>query len=200
MSTLSSAPPKLEPLKLSCTRTDCEQGLHCFRESKRRAKHPAGSCQECGATLVDWQRLRQRDPTDIAHTFETLRTEWIRHHFWHTEINERAKNYALRKGRSGLRVAAEQRIRSAVSVKTYRDGRQTPWERDILCYSQHATACCCRRCMEYWHGIPQDQPLSDQQIAYFTDLCLRYVWERMPDLPEDGTPVPPIRRKRASHD
>jgi len=186
----------LEPLKLSCTRTDCDSGLHCFRESRKRARYPTGSCQQCGAVLVDWGRVRQRNILDVAHTIKELKTEWIRHYFWHTEFSQRATNYALRKGRIGLRLAAEKRVRSSVGVKHALDGRQTPWDRDILCYAQHATACCCRRCLEYWHGIPPNQPLSEEQITYFADLCLWYVFERIPDLPELGQRVPPIRRSK----
>jgi|SRR6185436_1906077 len=188
--------PKLEPLKLSCTRSDCETGLHCFRESKRRAAFPSGSCQSCGEKLVDWERVRKLDLKDATHTFASLKKEWIRHHFWHEEMDERARNHALRKGRSGIRAAAERRIRTSVGTKNSRDGRQTPWQGNILYYAQHATACCCRRCIEYWHGIKQDQPLTDGEVAYFTELCLHYVFDRMPDLPEHGQRVPPIRKGR----
>ena len=97
-----------------------------------------------------------------------------------------------------MHTAAEARIRSSVGVKHARDGRQTSWDKDILCYAQHATACCCRRCMEYWHGIAPDAPLTDEQVAYFTDLCLRYVFDRMPDLSEKGKHVPPIRQRKGA--
>src|SRR5215210_7604945 len=163
--------PKLEPLKLSCTKSDCDSGLHCFRESKRRAKYPSGACQSCGATLVNWERVRKRDPQDSGHTVESLEKEWIRHHYWHEEIDERAWNYALRKGRSGIRWAAEQRIRKSLAVGNPREGQQTPWTGNILYYAQHATACCCRRCIEYWHDIPKDQPFTDEQVTYFKELC-----------------------------
>lgn len=196
MASAARTRPKLEPLKLSCTKADCESGLHCFRESKRRAKHPSGSCQSCGATLVDWERVRKLDLYDVAHTFDSLKKEWIRHHYWHEEIDQRARNYALRKGRLGIVPAAEQRIRKSVGGKSSREGRQTPWAGNILYYAQHATACCCRRCIEYWHGIPKDQQLTDEQVNYFTELCLRYVYERMPDLPEYKQRVPPIRKQR----
>ena len=186
--------PKLEPLKVSCSTTDCENELHCFRTSRQRAGQNEGACRECGADLVDWERIRKRDLRDLSNTVAELRKEWIRHHFGHEELDQHAINPALRKGRSGIRSAAEQRIRTSVGIKGSRDGRQTPFSRNILHYAQHAMACCCRRCIEYWHGIPADQPLTDSEILYFTDLCLHYVWERMPDLPEQGQHVPPIRR------
>jgi len=187
--------PSLQPLKLSCDTAACEEGLHCFRETKKRAKqkgHGRGSCQECGATLLDWERIQRRDHTDVAHTVASLKQEWIRHHYWHARIDQKAVNSALRKGKVGLRESVPKRIRSSVGVKHSHDGRQTPWEGNIHYYAQHATACCCRRCMEYWHGIPQEIPLTDEHIAYFSELCLLYLFERLPTLPEIGIYVPPI--------
>jgi len=194
----STKKPRLAPLPLSCTRTDCEQGLHCFRTTKRKAKHPPGACKECGAELVDWERVQKRDPTDTGYTMQSLRHEWIRHQFWHAQFDQHAINYALRKGRAGLREAVTRRIRTSVGKRTARDGRQTPWEGNILYYAQHATACCCRRCITYWHGIPESDSLTDAQVEYFSRLCLEYVFERMPDLPETGRRVPPIRGKGQS--
>lgn len=148
--------PKLEPLKISCDHTDCENELHCFRTSKKNAKHPVGACKECGANLVDWDRVKQRDLADVTNTFSELKKEWIRHHFWHEPIDDHARNHALRKGKIKLRAAATKRVRQAIGkAANFREGHQTPWNGNILYYSQHATASCCRRCTEYWHGIPQ---------------------------------------------
>lgn len=191
--------PKHEPLKLSCDRADCEQGLHCFRESKKRAKqggHEGGSCQQCGEQLIDWERVQKRDGKDIKHTLDSLRKEWIRHHYWHRDIDQRAKNSALRKGKAGLRISVPKRIRSAVGTKHSHDGRQTPWEGNIHYYAQHATACCCRRCMKYWHGIPEEQTLTEEQVEYLSNLCLLYINERIPDLPENGQHVRGIPREK----
>lgn len=187
----------LPPLKLSCIGSDCDSDLHCFRESRRIARQPTGTCRYCGANLVDWVRVRRLDLGDSAHTFQELRREWIRHRFWHAELDLKARNHALRKGKIGLRAAAERRIRSSVAVKTPRDGRQTPWKANIIYYAQHATASCCRRCIEYWHGIPSTLTLGDEQIAYFTELCMRYIADRLPDLPDHGRHVPPTRRSQS---
>lgn len=191
--------PELKPLDVSCDRSNCEEGLHCFRESQKLAnlhgKHESGSCQVCGATLIDWERVKKRDSGDVTHTFAALKNEWIRHRYWHLDIDQHAKNHATRKGRAGIRAALDKRIRSSVGVKHSRDGSQTPWDGNIIYYAQHATACCCRRCIQYWHGIAETETLSEDNIAYFKDLCLRYILERMPDLAEAGRYVPPIRRR-----
>lgn len=191
------ARPKLEPLNLSCSASDCENELHCFRKSKRESRFAPGACQACGAELIDWTRVQKRDPSDIKNTFEQLRKEWIRHQFWHCDFDQWAINYARRKGRVQLHAALGRRLRQAISIKGSRDGRQTPWNKNPICYAQHATACCCRRCIEYWHGIPPDRPLTVDELSYFEQLCILYLKERLPDLPDEGMYVPPIKKKLA---
>jgi len=188
---------------ITCTSTNCAENLHCFLADKRRKRSgaPPGCCRSCGADLVDWDRVQRRDIADAAFTFENLRYEYIRHEFWCRPFDQHAVNHALRKGRTGLQVAAEQRIRNSVGPGTPPgtptfDGRQTPPNGNVLFYAQHATATCCRRCIAEWHGIPRDQDLTEEQIAYLSGLLMRYVEERLPDLPDEGQKVPPIRAGR----
>ncbi len=94
-----------------------------------------------------------------------------------------------------MRSAVRRRIQSSVGVKNSLDGRPTPYDKNTIYYAQHAVACCCRKCLEYWHDIPQADPLSEDQIEYFSELCLMYIFERLPDLAENGEKVPPIRKK-----
>lgn len=188
--------PKLEPLDIKCTSNDCAQGLHCFIATKKMLeRNEGGKCRACGADLVDWHRVHEKDLADASHTIEMLQNELIRHHFWHVEIDERAINHARRKGKAGMRTAAEQRIRSSVAVKNSFDGRQTPKEGNALYYAQHATASCCRKCIEEWHGISQDRPLTEAEITYLAELCVLYVDQRLPELSERGEKVPRSRKK-----
>jgi hypothetical protein len=201
---------KLEPLKVTCISTDCNNGLHCFKSSgkgvskssansKTKTAPKAGSCRQCGATLVDWNRIHKMEVADAPYTFQSLKFELIRHHFWHIDIDEKAVNYARRKGISGLHEAVRNRLRHSVgSANNIYDGRQTPMEGsgNPIHYAQHATASCCRKCMEYWHNMPRSQDLTEEQIEYLAELAMMYLVERLPDLTEDGEHVPPIRRAR----
>src|SRR5712671_4659068 len=91
----------LKPLKISCTSTDCINNLHCFQLSKKLLQlGPSGRCRSCGIQLVDWTRVHRRDANDAQYTFDALRHELIRHHFWHIPLSEYAVNYARRKGRA----------------------------------------------------------------------------------------------------
>jgi hypothetical protein len=139
--------------------------------------------------------MHKRDHSDIKYTWRSLKYELIRHHFWHLDIDLKALNYARRKGRIRMDGAAENRIRKSVGpADPPFDGRQTGKSGNPLYYAQHATATCCRKCIEYWHGIPQHRPLTETQIRYFTGLLLGFIDHRLPNLKEDPEKVPPIRR------
>lgn len=194
--TTPSAKTELKKLAISCTKSDCEDNLHCFRSTKKlRDQGLGGACRSCHAQLVDWPRVHERQLNDVEHTFTKLRLELIRHYFWHVDIDEQARNHALRKGRTALLGSAVNRIAKAVGVENpYRDGRQTPFTGNVIYYAQHATASCCRTCIEYWHGIEKGRALTAEEQNYLIQLVTLYIDERLPDLPEGPTKVPPRRR------
>jgi len=187
---------KLTPLKITCTSSACDDGLHCFKQTKRQGRErvSGGKCRDCGADLVDFPRVQRRRLNDLDYTFRSLKYELIRHHFWHLEFDPRAKNYARRKGRLALKIAAEHRIRKSVGpVEPFRDGTQTGKTGNPIYYGQHATATCCRKCIEYWHGIERGRELTEEEIGYFAALVNMFLDERLPDLKDDGEKVPPLR-------
>jgi hypothetical protein len=46
------------------------------------------------------------------------------------------------------------------------DGRQTPWRGHPVFVAQHATATCCRSCLEQWHGIERGRAMSESEQAW----------------------------------
>ncbi len=49
-----------------------------------------------------------------------------------------------------------------------KDGKQTPFKGHPVFIAQHATACCCRSCLEKWHRIKKGKALSENEIAYIS--------------------------------
>ena len=183
------------PLQITCTATDCDNDLHCFKQLKRMKQEERGHCRACNIDLIDWSRVHKRDQQDARHTFEALQHELIRHHFFHIEIDERAKRHAQRKGRIALKEAVRHRLSKYLApASPPRDGRQTPMEGNSVFYAQHATATCCRTCLEYWHDIAKGRPLSTQEVDYCASLIDLFLEQRLPDLGDAGIKVPPIRR------
>lgn len=50
------------------------------------------------------------------------------------------------------------------------DGRQTPYRGHPVFIAQHATATCCRSCLEIWHRIPKGRPLNQPECDYVARL------------------------------
>lgn len=174
------------PLKISCVDSHCDEDLHCFRPRANAPDQQRGRCRDCSADLVDWETLHRRDLAQIDTLFAELPKELIRHHYWHVavpaEVRQRATRYRPE-------VIADRTIRAIhtrvapASSDLGRDGMQTPdlhsESRQIYFMGMHAVACCCRKCMEYWHGIPREQRLGAEDERYFAALVWAYVCQRM---------------------
>ena len=186
---------KPPPLKIACTSSDCKNDLHCFKATRKMAEFDRGRCRACGADLVDWKRIHRRKISDASYTFKALQHEMIRSHFLHEPIDERAVAHARRKGRVKLREAVRNRLdRYLASAEPVRDGRQTPFSGNAIFYAQHATACCCRTCLEYWHNIPKGRPLTESELKYCEALIELFLQQRLPKLKDEPEKVAPIRR------
>ncbi len=179
----------LSPLNISCGSTKCDDGLHCFKTSERAAKKFGGHgvCKECGANLIDWKRIHKNDSNDAKFIFQSMKNELIRHVYWHTPIEKDAVIKALKSTKSEMRSHAKKILKSKIgNAYNVWDGRQTPMNgNEIVNYAQHATATCCRKCLEYWHNIKKDENLTAEQLEFCTDLTMLYIEERVPNIQEE---------------
>lgn len=55
------------------------------------------------------------------------------------------------------------------------DGRQTPMKGHPVFTAQHATACCCRSCLEKWHGIPSGKALTEAEQEYIVSVIMDWI-------------------------
>lgn len=55
------------------------------------------------------------------------------------------------------------------------DGKQTPYRNHPVFVAQHATATCCRGCLEKWHGIKRTQKLSDIEVEYIIKVIGKWL-------------------------
>lgn len=60
-----------------------------------------------------------------------------------------------------------------------RDGKQTPWKGHPVFVAQHATATCCRGCLEKWHDIAKGQPLTEDEKSYIVRVIGYWLSERV---------------------
>ena len=64
------------------------------------------------------------------------------------------------------------------------DGRQTPYRNHPVFVAQHATATCCRSCLETWHGIAKGHRLDRGERGYVVEVIGRWIDREL------STPVP----------
>jgi predicted Fe-S protein YdhL (DUF1289 family) len=55
------------------------------------------------------------------------------------------------------------------------DGKQTPMRKHPVFVAQHATATCCRGCLEKWHAIAKGRELSADEKRYVLDVLRRWL-------------------------
>ena len=59
------------------------------------------------------------------------------------------------------------------------DGKQTPFRGHPVFVAQHATACCCRACLEKWHRIPMGRTLTPDEETYVVKVLERWLQHEM---------------------
>ena len=55
------------------------------------------------------------------------------------------------------------------------DGKQTPMRGHPVFIAEHATATCCRGCLEKWHHIEKNKELSKQEIDYIVEVIMTWI-------------------------
>ena len=60
-----------------------------------------------------------------------------------------------------------------------KDCKQTPFRGHPVFVAQHATACCCRGCLEKWHRIPKGRALSIDEQTYILNVVKGWLLEEL---------------------
>ena len=62
---------------------------------------------------------------------------------------------------------------------TPNDGHQTPMKGHPTFISQHATACCCRGCLEKWYHIPKTRALTKSEENFVISIIMAWIIKEM---------------------
>lgn len=74
-----------------------------------------------------------------------------------------------------MQQAAELIDKRVAPAEPLNDGRQTPWGNHPVFVAQHATATCCRGCLQKTHGIEMGHELTDDERAYILRVIRRWL-------------------------
>jgi exodeoxyribonuclease V alpha subunit len=86
-------------------------------------------------------------------------------------LGEREFDYLHRKGMNEILKHAADFIQKRLSPAfPVNDGKQTPWRNHPVFVAQHATATCCRGCLEKYHEIPKGRELTKEEQQYMVNV------------------------------
>jgi hypothetical protein len=103
---------------------------------------------------------------NLDELFAALAESSFRRRF---RLRGRELEYLRRKGLPTILEHAfiEKRLAPAAPAN---DGRQTPMRHHPVFIAQHATATCCRGCLQKWHALPKGRVLETAEKRYILEV------------------------------
>lgn len=113
----------------------------------------------------------------INRILESLSKSKFRRSFY---LKAKDKEYVREKGIETIEKHARDFIEKRLAPKEIKnDGKQTPMRGHPTFIAQHATACCCRGCLNKWHKIPKNTELSNEQKDYIVEVIMTWIKRQM---------------------
>ena len=113
----------------------------------------------------------------INRVLESLSKSKFRSSFY---LKIKDKEYVREKGVETIEKHARDFIEKRLAPKEIKnDGKQTPTRGHPVFIAQHATACCCRGCLNKWHKIPKNIELSKEQKDYIVEVIMTLIKRQM---------------------
>ena len=110
---------------------------------------------------------------DLDELFAALQNSDFRRSF---QLRGKDLDYLRSKGLSVVLAHAEDFIaRRLAPAVIPNDGKQTPFRGHPVFVAQHATACCCRGCLEKWHRIPAGRALTEEEQKHVLATLERWL-------------------------
>lgn len=91
-------------------------------------------------------------------------------------LTKKEREYLKEKGMDVMESHARDFVRTKLSAADpVNDGKQTPMKGHPVFKAMHATACCCRGCMNKWYKVPLHQELSEVQQEKIVHLLMAWI-------------------------
>ena len=124
--------------------------------------------------------------TELITTFKNYKTMNILDKLAKSNFRSKFKlkpkdiEYINTKGLDVIESHARDFISSRVSPAIIpNDGKQTPMKGHPVFIAQHATATCCRGCIEKWHKIPKGKELTPSQQEYIVSVIMEWIRQQL---------------------
>jgi Domain of unknown function (DUF4186) len=111
--------------------------------------------------------------SNISKKLAALKKSKFRSKF---KLTQKDRDYITSKGLETIKEHAYQFINSRVAASFPKnDGKQTPMRGHPVFIAQHATATCCRGCIQKWHGIEKGRALNEMEVDFLVALIMEWI-------------------------
>ena len=88
--------------------------------------------------------------------------------------------YVREKGMETIEKHAADFVRGRIAAaEPENDGRQTPMSGHPAFKAMHATACCCRGCLNKWYHVPKHRELTEDEQRRIVKLMMAWIARQM---------------------
>ncbi|MCF0246206.1 MAG: DUF4186 domain-containing protein [Ileibacterium sp.] len=95
-------------------------------------------------------------------------------------LRKKEMEYLMQKGMPTVRKDAAFFIETRLAAAwPDNDGKQTPMKNHPVFIAQHACGCCCRGCLQKWHGIPKGRPLNTFEKQYIEEVLMQWLQKEL---------------------
>jgi hypothetical protein len=113
----------------------------------------------------------------IPHKLASLKKSKFRSKF---KLSQKDRDYIAAKGLETIKEHAFQFINSRVAPDFPKnDSKQTPMKGHPVFIAQHATATCCRKCIQKWHGIKKGRAMNEAEVDYAIALIMGWIEQQI---------------------
>jgi hypothetical protein len=115
--------------------------------------------------------------SNIPQKIKSLKKSKFRSRF---KLSQKDRDYVATKGLGTIKEHAFHFVNSRVAAEYPKnDGKQTPMRGHPVFIAQHATATCCRKCIQKWHGIKKGRALKPEEIEYVVALIMGWIEQQL---------------------
>lgn len=110
---------------------------------------------------------------DVQEVLDNLQNSDFRRSI---KLGKKESEYLADKGLDAVLKHAEDFVEKRLApAEPANDGKQTPRRNHPVFVAQHATATCCRGCLEKWHDIPKGRELGDNEKQHVVEIIKRWL-------------------------
>ena len=126
--------------------------------------------------MMDKKTMTSQE-TIVLNKLAALKQSKFRSKF---KLAQKERDYTAAKGFKTIKDHAFQFVIARLAPDFPKnDGKQTPMRGHPVFIAQHATATCCRGCIQKWHAIEKGRALDEKEMQYIVAVIMGWIEQQI---------------------